>query len=693
MYFSRANHVEYTRLTYVLSGVAEPSDLIRDKNISPFNIGEKIYLEDFNRAEFDAFITKAGLEFPQDVIDKIFSWTNGNPRITWDLCSEIEDRLLNGELIDTTTVDKVVDKIYLTELDRAPIDHIRNLVEADTHIRNAIVAIRYSKCEALDDKIKSKLYLAGITKPVDFGKLKIKNRVIDEALSDRWIEQISSAEKSILILANEAYNSGNYEQSIQYYEEALGDTNNPSTVSDIARLELGLAYLWTKQSSKAIAQFTIVDQSSTDLKVIQLSKLHIGTAYISAQNYTESIPSLQQAASGVDHTTAVNAKLNLLVAYLKSGTEENLGIAENLSEELVKTLEEKANDRLDVSLATALYHQSTIYEALKNPSKTLACIESALSHAPIPLKPFLLLAKIEKHQDNSKNCETLTEFVTLISENTIPLSEVSDSVLGLSKSTLAKGLHRISELSDPLGFDNFLSIIKSKYFRPSFSKFNIIINLAEETTTSDPDLAFELLVKCAQHYSDATTPIESTIKLYRNLATYSCYKPDDQWSMNYLRLLGQSCPEELIAGDDITATVGIIVQLWTRGDVNIGESLTIWKKFEEKSLQTDPTQSAALLFLTMLHEKNKDTAYEYGTKFIKTVSSVDEENTSQIWGPLKKQAEQIITSYETSRLKNIGRNSKVLVQYSNSERVEKKYKYVEDDIKTKKCALIEVTVY
>ncbi|MBB1466727.1 AAA-like domain-containing protein [Vibrio sp. SG41-7] len=47
-YFTRSNFPEFNHLTYMLSGVIEPKDLIKDRNKSPFNIGEKIYLDDFS---------------------------------------------------------------------------------------------------------------------------------------------------------------------------------------------------------------------------------------------------------------------------------------------------------------------------------------------------------------------------------------------------------------------------------------------------------------------------------------------------------------------------------------------------------------------------------------------------------------------------------------------------------------------
>lgn len=52
VYFERVNFPELKRLTYVISGVAEPSEIIKDKSISPFNIGQKIFLTDLALASF-----------------------------------------------------------------------------------------------------------------------------------------------------------------------------------------------------------------------------------------------------------------------------------------------------------------------------------------------------------------------------------------------------------------------------------------------------------------------------------------------------------------------------------------------------------------------------------------------------------------------------------------------------------------
>ncbi|MBK8342203.1 MAG: hypothetical protein IPL12_02090 [Bacteroidetes bacterium] len=101
------NFEELSRLTYLLSGVIEPTEIIKDPKISPFNIGQKIFLNDFSKSEFLSFLLQAGLNIDEKSSERIFYWTNGNPRMTWDLCSEIENKLKH-ESIDSDFVDKVV---------------------------------------------------------------------------------------------------------------------------------------------------------------------------------------------------------------------------------------------------------------------------------------------------------------------------------------------------------------------------------------------------------------------------------------------------------------------------------------------------------------------------------------------------------------------------------------------------------
>jgi predicted restriction endonuclease len=87
-YNKRANKPEYNRLTFALLGVATPSDLIADKNRTPFNIGRAVELNGFQQHE--AAPLAQGLvgkvSNPQAVLKEVLEWTGGQPFLTQKLC-------------------------------------------------------------------------------------------------------------------------------------------------------------------------------------------------------------------------------------------------------------------------------------------------------------------------------------------------------------------------------------------------------------------------------------------------------------------------------------------------------------------------------------------------------------------------------------------------------------------------------
>ncbi len=87
-YNQRAINPEYNRLTFAIFGVATPSDLIADKNRTPFNIGKAIDLQDFQLDE--ALSLAQGLEekftHSKALIEEILAWTGGQPFLTQKIC-------------------------------------------------------------------------------------------------------------------------------------------------------------------------------------------------------------------------------------------------------------------------------------------------------------------------------------------------------------------------------------------------------------------------------------------------------------------------------------------------------------------------------------------------------------------------------------------------------------------------------
>jgi len=84
----RADQPKYQRLTFVLLGVATPSQLIQDKNRTPFNIGQAIELNGFQLHEAQPLLHGLNdhVSNPQAVLSAILDWTGGQPFLTQKLC-------------------------------------------------------------------------------------------------------------------------------------------------------------------------------------------------------------------------------------------------------------------------------------------------------------------------------------------------------------------------------------------------------------------------------------------------------------------------------------------------------------------------------------------------------------------------------------------------------------------------------
>jgi hypothetical protein len=91
-YDRRSTHPAYRRLTWALLGVTTPSELIRDRSRTPFNIGRAIQLEGFQFHE--ALPLTQGLvgkvSQPAVILKNILEWTGGQPFLTQKLLLIVE---------------------------------------------------------------------------------------------------------------------------------------------------------------------------------------------------------------------------------------------------------------------------------------------------------------------------------------------------------------------------------------------------------------------------------------------------------------------------------------------------------------------------------------------------------------------------------------------------------------------------
>jgi len=202
LYNERAVNPALERLTFVLLGVASPSDLIKDPKRTPFNIGKRIQLTDFCLDEAKPLI--AGLapdsESAQQLLAKVFFWTEGHPYLTQKVCTHVAQwaqSAWNPSQV-LTVVDDLVEKTFLSEVGRHTDENLQfirdRILEAEDcskllQMYGQIYQGKVSNDNELDP-ILATLKLSGLIKTTDPKKLKVRNPIYKRVFDESWINTV-----------------------------------------------------------------------------------------------------------------------------------------------------------------------------------------------------------------------------------------------------------------------------------------------------------------------------------------------------------------------------------------------------------------------------------------------------------------------------------------------------------------------
>jgi formylglycine-generating enzyme required for sulfatase activity len=195
-YNARAEDQNLERLTFVLLGVAAPTELISDRSRTPFNIGHEISLQEFSYQ--DAAVLQAELEsgFPgqgESIFKRIYHWTNGHPYLTQRLCLAVSESQ-DGQW-DEQGLDALVTKLFLTEEARKEtnLKYVQDRILANQrkidllHLYRKVLRGKQVEDDG-QSLLQNQLKLSGLIK-VDKGKLSIRNQIYRRAFNDGWIKE------------------------------------------------------------------------------------------------------------------------------------------------------------------------------------------------------------------------------------------------------------------------------------------------------------------------------------------------------------------------------------------------------------------------------------------------------------------------------------------------------------------------
>lgn len=182
-------------LVVALAGAVNPNDLVQDPNISPFNIGQEISLDDFTTTETQTLtqhLTNLDLPVDTSIHGTIYKWTYGHPYLTQRICAELEKKARNGSLMAITSeeVTTVVERTLLNPTN--PLQQDSNLRHVGKMLNqlSAPAARLWSRLRAGERVMRQEavgdlyleLYLTGTVK-AEREYLVIRNRIYERAFT------------------------------------------------------------------------------------------------------------------------------------------------------------------------------------------------------------------------------------------------------------------------------------------------------------------------------------------------------------------------------------------------------------------------------------------------------------------------------------------------------------------------------
>ena len=217
-YNQRVDNPEYNRLTFCLLGVATPSDLIEDKNIStPFNIGRAIELTGFGWDEVQPLVQ--GLEGrvsrPEVVLREVLEWTGGQPFLTQKLCkliltwdhsiaegreAEGVEELVRSRIIENWETQDEPEHLRTVRDRLLWSDRKEQLLRLYQQILQTSLTPPYQRgdggVKAKDKPEHMELRLSGLVVKQQ-GKLRVYNRIYASVFNQSWVEN-ALAEASLV---------------------------------------------------------------------------------------------------------------------------------------------------------------------------------------------------------------------------------------------------------------------------------------------------------------------------------------------------------------------------------------------------------------------------------------------------------------------------------------------------------------
>lgn len=199
-YNKRAENPQFHRIVFALFGVATPSDLIRDKTQTPFNIGQPIELTGFTLEEVTSLVP--GLttitDSPKKVLKIVLYWTGGQPFLTQKLCQLLSKRM---EVIsvgkEVEIIANIVQEFFIKDWESQdePV-HLKTIRDRLLVNRKKVgkllglyqKILKYGSIEADNSPEQTELRLSGLVVKSN-GRLIVYNKIYQGVFDTQWVSK------------------------------------------------------------------------------------------------------------------------------------------------------------------------------------------------------------------------------------------------------------------------------------------------------------------------------------------------------------------------------------------------------------------------------------------------------------------------------------------------------------------------
>jgi WD40 repeat protein len=376
-YNQRAENPKYHRLTFALFGVATPSDLINDRNRTPFNIGRAIELHGFQASE--TLPLAIGLETvmtnPQQLLAEVLSWTDGQPFLTQKLCQLVVQSMGSREnsspipyslLSIPSLIQQIVQKQIINNWEAADepehLKTIRNRLLRNEQQTGGLLSVyqqilQQGSVPADDSAEQVELLLSGLVVKSE-GKLSVSNRIYQVVFNLQWVEKQLSKLRPYAEMLNAWLKSDYQDKSRLLSGQALKDAQawvKGKSLSNLDYQFLSKSEEFDRQNAQQALEAERIKEVEARLeqeqKNVRLQRILLGIVIIAFfisvslglaalwQYRKSKLSEIEAIATSSDSLFATNKHLEALVQAIKAKRLlQNLGGADSEVEARVTTV-------------------------------------------------------------------------------------------------------------------------------------------------------------------------------------------------------------------------------------------------------------------------------------------------------------------------------------------------------------------